>query len=119
MADQTMAEATTRAKRSGDCPRCGKPFIIDSKIFKWNGKWVCKRCNDDLRQPTVRVVERVVEKVVHVKTDWVREMFRAVPKEHRQRVYRAMALAFHPDHGGDADMMRRINLINDEVSKWS
>lgn len=50
-------------------------------------------------------------------TDWVKELFATVPKAHVQRVYRALASAFHPDVGGDAETMKRINAAYGRIPK--
>ena len=44
-----------------------------------------------------------------VAPDWLEELFKSVPAVHQQRIYRALAVAFHPDTGGSPEMMRRIN----------
>lgn len=46
--------------------------------------------------------------------DWLEELFKAIPVIHQQRVYRALAVAFHPDTGGSPEMMRRINEVYDK-----
>ena len=38
-------------------------------------------------------------------------------KRRLQRVYRTLALTYHPDHGGDNDVMAGINLFYEAISQ--
>lgn len=58
------------------------------------------------------VVEKNVQ-IVPEQGDWVKELFNILPFQHRQRVYRALAAAFHPDVGGDQEVMKRVNVAYD------
>lgn len=47
-------------------------------------------------------------------SDCFPELFHSCPQDCRQRLHRALALAFHPDHhGGDGELMRAINKAYD------
>ncbi len=53
--------------------------------------------------------EEITSDLVSESADWVTGMFLACPEKHRDRVFRALAMAFHPDTGGNAKTMERIN----------
>jgi hypothetical protein len=40
---------------------------------------------------------------------WIAELFAVVPPRHRERVWRALAMACHPDVGGTNALMAAIN----------
>lgn len=40
---------------------------------------------------------------------WVEVMFRELPPHLRTPVYKALARALHPDHGGDNRLMQQVN----------
>jgi len=42
-------------------------------------------------------------------------LLRTVPLPLRRKVYRALASIFHPDAGGDEELMKTLNAINDAV----
>jgi len=42
-------------------------------------------------------------------TGWISDLFAVVPTRHRERVYRALAVACHPDTGGSNALMARLN----------
>jgi DnaJ domain len=35
-----------------------------------------------------------------------------------KKAYRTLATAYHPDHGGDADKMKSLNIANDIIQRW-
>jgi DnaJ domain len=35
-----------------------------------------------------------------------------------KKAYRTLATAYHPDHGGDADKMKALNIANDIIQRW-
>ena len=81
------------------CKRCGGDIWQDDPIFLWEGAWVCGGCNDEL----IRVDS------AGASTDWVEAIHADVPRDQRDKLYKALVFAFHPDHGGDAHIMARIN----------
>lgn len=42
--------------------------------------------------------------------NWVDELFAELPSQALTRVYRSLAYAFHPDVGGNPEIMKQINL---------
>ena len=44
-------------------------------------------------------------------------MLKEVPSELRPKVYRQLAIALHPDNGGDTEMMKRLNVIWDRMGR--
>lgn len=45
---------------------------------------------------------------------WIAEALDAVGPAHRRRLYRVLAAALHPDHGGDAEAMKQLNAVVEE-----
>jgi hypothetical protein len=43
-------------------------------------------------------------------SDWIDEMFRSIPDNKVDFVYRALAQCLHPDVGGNEELMKRLNL---------
>lgn len=43
-------------------------------------------------------------------SDWIDEMFRVIPDNKVDFVYRALAQCLHPDVGGDEELMKRLNI---------
>lgn len=39
-------------------------------------------------------------------------------KDEVKKAYRTLAFQYHPDHGGDLDKMKTINLANDIIQRW-
>jgi hypothetical protein len=90
------AEARTKSKYDhGMCKRCGGDIYLGDPIFLWDEVWVCGRCN-------------VVLTAVDAGADWVEALFGEVPEAYREKVFRALATAFHPDHGADDAVMKRL-----------
>jgi len=118
-----VAAASTCSRYVSRCKGCAGPIGAGAPIFLWDRRqvlilsqylpkaWVCAGCNRKLSQPEVRVVQ------IAVKTDWVEELFRSVPVEHLQRVCRALAAAFHPDVGGDLEIMKRVNMAHEKRAR--
>lgn len=44
-------------------------------------------------------------------------LLREMPAELRSKVYRQLAMALHPDNGGDTELMKRLNLIWDKMGR--
>lgn len=101
-----MNEASAIARYATRCKACAAFVEVGSAIFKWNERWVCAACND-----------RYERLEIEGNRKWVDELFAAVPKEHRSRIRKALAVAFHPDHGGDEAIMREINDAFDRIER--
>jgi len=91
-----VSAARTRAKYAGFCGRCDHPFEVGAAIFKLSGHgWGCRGCAHSTGAQDGPAV------------DWT-AVLQACPTGYRRSVYRALAQAFHPDHGGDAETMRDL-----------
>lgn len=45
----------------------------------------------------------------------IAELLKAASMECLKKVYKAMVVEFHPDHGGDPDTMKRLNTVWDKI----
>lgn len=59
----------------------------------------------------------VAETDLFEEVDWVQQIFKVCPSRHRAKLYRGLASAFHPDVGGDNDLMRHINKVYEYYEK--
>lgn len=88
-----VAEARTHSRyERSTCKRCGDFIFLGEPIFLWEAVWVCEQCNVGLVSGS----------------DWLEALFVEVPVAYREKVFRALLTAFHPDHGGDAAMTKRL-----------
>ena len=94
-----MSTARTHARYEGFCRTCDEPFPAGSVIYKLAAGWSCTACRHGWRPaPAPRTSL----------SSWPDALFTACPESQRQKVYRALALAFHPDTGGDQRAMVEI-----------
>mgnify|MGYP001609834074 CR=1 FL=1 len=49
--------------------------------------------------------------------DPIEALLREIPTEMRAKVYRQLAIALHPDNGGDTELMKRLNVIWDKLGR--
>jgi len=45
------------------------------------------------------------------------ELLRACPPANQDKLYAALAFAFHPDRGGDTEIMKQINLAHQNIKE--
>ena len=48
-------------------------------------------------------------------TEPIEALFLEVPQHLRQKLFRHLAMALHPDNGGSEDMMKRLNVVWDRM----
>ena len=46
---------------------------------------------------------------------WIEEAFAVMSDDHKAGLYRALVKAFHPDTGGDEELMKRVNTAYGQV----
>lgn len=48
-------------------------------------------------------------------TDWIEQAFQAAPRDRAEKLRRGLMAVFHPDHGGDTEVAKRINVAADNA----
>jgi hypothetical protein len=84
---------------------CGKAPIAHRVDFTSGqpSKMLCVACTD------IAVREAAVANA----PAWLEAAFKAVAPDQRSRLYRQLAVAFHPDTGGDARLMTALNAVRE------
>jgi hypothetical protein len=84
---------------------------------RWDRERRCWVVPKELCLAARRILDRwctTVDDRSEAATDWLVEMFASVPDEHVDRVYRALSVALHPDHGGSTRLMAAVNRVHDD-----
>jgi len=107
-------------------------LIIDLKNFipsharKWDPE---ERCWVILRSYEERLVFIIEENghtaefteakgaVSNYSTDPFETLFKEVPADLQQKLFRHLTLALHPDNGGDGELMKRLNIAWGKVPR--
>jgi hypothetical protein len=45
---------------------------------------------------------------------WLNAAFRACTREQRSKLYRQLSIVFHPDAGGDEELMKALNAVKEQ-----
>lgn len=96
--------------------------VYGDMVYQKTGKRIfeCWRVHKSFMNEIVEIINKfwpgqsvdsdLTEVVGDTKTDWIEKVFDACPKDNMSKLYKALAYVYHPDVGGDSNIMSRINI---------
>lgn len=83
---------------------------------RWDNNRRCWVVPKELHHAARRVLDRwctTIDDRSEASMGWLVDLFAAIPDESVDRVYRALSVALHPDHGGSTELMAVVNRVHD------
>ncbi len=85
-------------------------------VRRWDAVRRCWVVPAPLHRAARQILERwctAVDDRTEDVSSWVVDLFAVIPDEHLDRIYRALSVAVHPDHGGSTRLMSEVNRVHD------